>query len=258
MSTGDPPWPLTRKRSITEISPDIQDLGPALTPSQTYSDAGLDAALANLTHSQTEAIDALLPPLAAPPPPNMADTSLNRPSSPKRARLSITLPLEAPIEADDMSSERSTPTGPAHMPWTPSHLEEVFDRALPPVALPTHTPGDLPPSPITEELRTTALVAVDKLNPEFCGFACFFLSSDIDFLLDTELQVSSDALAKSISIVSLVVDLGLGSHHGPDGVVLRPSDWLRLAQHLLAAILRGALRSEALNAQLRFELLHDD
>jgi len=72
-------------------------------------------------------------------------------------------------------------------------------------------PGDLPSSPITNELRTTALAVVDELNPDFCGFAHFFLSLDIDFLPNADMSITTDALAKSISIVSLVVDLGLGS-----------------------------------------------
>jgi len=135
---------------------------------------------------------------------------------------------------------------------------EVFDWALPLVTLPTHTPGDLLSSPVTDALRDVALAAVDELNPDFCSFARFFLSSDIDFLPDADTTITLDTLAKLISIVSSVVDLGLGSRHGPDGAVLHPSNWLRLARHLLAAILHGALRSEALNAQLQFELLNED
>ncbi len=113
-------------------------------------------------------------------------------------------------------------------------------------------------SPVTDALRDVALAAVDELNPDFCSFARFFLSSDIDFLPDADTTITLDTLAKLISIVSSVVDLGLGSRHGPDGAVLHPSNWLRLARHLLAAILHGALRSEALNAQLQFELLNED
>jgi len=59
-------------------------------------------------------------------------------------------------------------------------------------------------------------------------------------------------------MVSSVLDLGLGSHHGQDCEVLCPSDWLGLVCHLLVATLRGILRSEAFNPQLEFPLLMDD
>ncbi len=59
MSARATPRMLARKRSIAEISPDIWDLGPTLTPSQTYSDAGLDVAITDLTPSQAGALDVL-------------------------------------------------------------------------------------------------------------------------------------------------------------------------------------------------------
>ena len=128
MSAGDPPRPLTRKRSIAEISPDIQDLGPALTPSQSFSDAGLDAALANLTSSQAEAIDALPSQPFARVEGNLPSTSDNVPPSPKQAQPTLNLPADPPSDSEDSSNlGNSTPTAPALTPWTPTHLHEVFD-----------------------------------------------------------------------------------------------------------------------------------
>src|SRR5882762_9199127 len=127
MAPGDPPAPLTRKRSIADISPDIQDLGPALTPSQSYSDAGLDAALTTLTPSQVEALS------AAPSIPfarvegNLPLDSDSRPPTPKWARPTIALPTSPP-SGNASASGNSTPTAPDLTPWTPTHLHEVFDR----------------------------------------------------------------------------------------------------------------------------------
>ncbi len=185
----------------------------------------------------------------------------SHPPTPKRAQPTIALPTAPSLDDEDSNhSGNSTPTAPTHTPWTPTHLNEVFDRALPPVSLPHVTGEDMPGSEDVNDLHSTALLAADELNPEFCGFARFFLSSAINFLphTDTDIPISSDALDKAIAIVSSVMDLGLGSCKGLDSAVVCPSDWLRLACHLIAAILHGALRSEALNTQLNFDLLMED
>src|SRR6266404_3270669 len=154
MATGDPPTPLTRKRSIADISPDIQDLGPALTPSQSYSDAGLDAALATLTPSQVEALSAVPSAPLRGPGDTTARSPLeeSRPSTPKRARPTIALPTSPP-PGDNHTSGNSTPTAPALTPWTPTHLHELFDRILPPVNLPQASDEDLPSTPTAAAFR---------------------------------------------------------------------------------------------------------
>src|SRR6266404_7973120 len=107
MATGDPPTPLTRKHSLADISPDIQDLGPALTPSQSYSDAGIDTALANISHSQAAAINSLLASPFARVEGNLPTETDSRPPSPKRARPTIILPTDPPLGTDDSGSEHS-------------------------------------------------------------------------------------------------------------------------------------------------------
>ncbi len=223
MATGDNPWPLTRKQSIAEISPDIQDLGPALTPSQTYLDAGLDAALANLTTSQARALDSLNPLLFARVEGNLPSLSDSIPPSPKWAHPTISLPAKPPLENEDSaSSGNSTPTAPAPTPWTPTHLNEVFDRALPPVSMPHASDDDLPPSPDVADFHATTLVAADEVNLAFCRYSCYFLTAPIEFLPDpnTSIPISSDTLDKAILIVSSVLDLGVGSHCGRDCEVI--------------------------------------
>jgi len=259
MSARSNPQPLARKWSIAEISPDIQDLGPAITPSQSYSDTGLDAALTNLTSSQAGALDTLTSQPFAHVEGNLPSLSDSLPPSPKQACPTLTLPATPSADGEDSTSSGNfTPTALALTPWTPTHLHEVFDRALPPVTLPSIAATDLPPSATVDKLRTTTLMAADKLNPAFCGFSRYFLSTLIDFLLETNVPFTHEALDKAISIISSVLDLGVGSRTGADCEIVHPSDWLRLARHLIAVMLRRALCSEAFNTQLNYELLTDN
>ncbi len=261
MSSEAPPRVLARKCSIAEISPDIQDLGPVLTPSQTYSDAGLDVAIANLTPSQAGEIGILPTQPFARVEGNLPSQGDSVPPSPKRAHPTIALPPDPPSESKGSEgSGHSTPMASAPTPWMPTHLHEVFDCALPPVGMPHVSDDDLPLSSDVDALRSTTLIAADELNPSFCRFAQYFLSDSIEFLpnSDTDVPFLNDSFEKTVSMLSSVLDLGLGSRKGPECEVVRPSDWLRLVRHLLAATLRGALRSKAFNAQLNFPLLMDD
>ncbi len=232
MSSEATPWALARKCSIAEISPDIQDLGPALTPSQTYSDAGLDAAIANLTPSQAGVIDTLNTQPFARVEGNVQSPVDSLPPSPKRACPTITLPPNPPLDTEGSEgSGHSMPTASVPTPWTPTHLHEVFNCALPPIDMPHVPDNDLPLSLDVDVLRSIALTAADELNPSFCGFARYFLSEAIEFLpnSDTHVPFLNEAFEKAVSMVSSVLDLGLGSQRGHNCEVLHPSDWLWLA-----------------------------
>jgi len=145
MSSEATPRVLARKCSIAEISPDIQDLGPALTPSQTYSDAGLDVAIANLTPSQAGAFATHTTLPFARVEGNLQSPADSLPPSPKQARPTIALPPDPPLDVEGSEgSGHSTPTASVPTPWTPTHLHEVFNCALPPVEMPHVLEDDLP------------------------------------------------------------------------------------------------------------------
>ncbi|KAN0141595.1 hypothetical protein V8E53_000057 [Lactarius tabidus] len=101
---------------------------------------------------------------------------------------------------------------------------------------------------MTEALNEDAIATMrsitDELNQAVEGHSHYFLQEPLNILYDPAFPIKSEELRRILDIAAAVLSGGPCSDQNDLWATLRPSDWYRASTHILASVLRGAVRTK--------------
>ncbi|KAN0137679.1 hypothetical protein V8E53_004504 [Lactarius tabidus] len=210
-------------------------------------------------------------PINMPPPPlfleasTSRDTPLNNEDNPIWVSSGDDTPRVNRQVVNDRMSSFSVDHTPGHHSMTPDHTisphasnRAVSVRSM--IEIQNSQDGFLDALMSSDTLLANAETAVqkslDELNEGVEGYSHYFLQEPLTLCDDPAIEVAPPHLRRILDIAGAA--LSMGPRDGQDGDIwrmLRPSDWFRASTFILAAVLRGCVRTPRVARMGNFPLL---
>ncbi|KAN0135287.1 hypothetical protein V8E53_006852 [Lactarius tabidus] len=111
---------------------------------------------------------------------------------------------------------------------------------------------------MTEALEEDAVATLksitEELNQVVEGHSHYFLREPLTILEDPAFPIKTEGLRRILDIAAAILSGGPCTDHNDLWATLRPSDWFRASSHILASVLRGAMRTKHVGKKGDFPL----
>ncbi|KAN0140656.1 hypothetical protein V8E53_001483 [Lactarius tabidus] len=113
---------------------------------------------------------------------------------------------------------------------------------------------------LVNDAETMLHAITNELNQAVEGHSHYFLREPLTILADPALPVKTEELRRILDISAAVLSGGPSKDQNDVWTTLRPSDWFRASTHIMASILRGAVRTKkfAQTGNFPLEPMRDD
>ncbi|KAN0132477.1 hypothetical protein V8E53_009736 [Lactarius tabidus] len=161
-------------------------------------------------------------------------------SSPGTERVAITQHLEHASASLEVDSNRLTPVFQQHE----ATQAASFNIRLSGSANIRNEAFHNMTEALATEAESTMMNITNELNLAVEGHSHYFLREPLTILKDPAFPIKTEELRRILDIAAAVLSGGPCTDHNDLWASLRPSDWYRASTHILASVLRGAVRTK--------------